>query len=273
MIKGKGKLHWKWVVAVCFVFVVVLGIILLPLWAWWWGVGTQWPGSFVYMERRWFDTPDEAAALMMAETFEYSLIPVGGVSNFSDASFYQGVLEYSVVPISEASFLSNATLFRYMTINHTFNPYVTPGRRVISYVANCTYFLAMNMTLNATALESGGNHMPVVFASHDGLIVQRWGPYGFDSSSSSSFWRGGYWEMSGYAGFEYERLGSYVGPLYLQLNFTDVYFVDMQLSIIRRGRGSYGWYDEFWFYQRVVVDSLGQPLFVSYHDFYIVTIM
>lgn len=266
--KGKSKVHWKWIVAVCFVFVVLFGIILFPLWAWW-SVGIQWPGSYVYSASRWFDMPEEDAALQVAEAFDYSLIPVGELSNFSDASFYQGVLEYSLVPISEASFLSNSTLFRYLTINHTFNPYFTLGRRVISYVANCTYFPAMNMTLNATALESGGNQKPIVFASNHGTIVQPWGPYNFDTSAFSSFWRGGYWEVSNYAGFEYERLGDYIGPPFLELNFTDVYFVDMQLSINRRGRGSYGWYDEFWFYQRVVVDQLGRVLFVSFHDYYI----
>ncbi len=260
-----------WIIGVGLVVLVILGIGIFPFWAYVL-IGGGWPGMYVYTERRSFETTEEAVALRVAETFNYALIPVNESTNLSDSSFYQGALEYSLVPVSGAIFLSNDTLFEYAVINHTFNPFLIWGRRAISYVANCTHFPTLNVTLNSTSIESYGDK-PVVFASNSGTIVQPWGPDAFFSWWPCSFWRGGYWEGSNYTGFEYNRFGDYSGPSFLCLNYTDVFFIDMRLRVIRSGAGSYGWYDEFWFYQRAVVDQLGRVLFVSYHGSYRAQIM
>ncbi len=261
----KMRSRRKWIIGVGLVVLVILGIGLVPFWAYVL-IGAGWPGSYVYAERRSFDTPDEAAALLVAETFDYALLPVSETTNLSDSSFYRGVLEYSLEPVGGTKFLSNDTLFEYAIINQTFNPFLTLGRRAISYVANCTHFSTLSVQLNAALVESN-SHWPVVFTANNDTILETLEAKPF-YGNVFSFWRGGYWNGTGYTGFEFVRFGDYIGPTRLWLNYTDVFFVDLRLTIDRTGAGSFGWGDGFWFYQRVVVDRSGRVLFVSYHDRY-----
>lgn len=250
--KKKGNQRLAYVVAVVLVFIVILGFSVFGylLWA---GL-SWWPGSYEYTETRWFETAEEEAALEVAELFDYSVIPVGKNRTLSTVSFYQDMLEYSVVPLAESPFLSSVVLSQYQWINQTFNPFLTPGGRKISYVANSTYLASLNVILNATALTSYGSS-PLVFSSTNGTFAETW---------FWSEWRGGFWNGTGYTGFEYARNQDYAGPQFATLNYTDVYFIDILFTILRDGAGSRSFFgDMFRYVQRVIVDATGRVLLAS----------
>jgi hypothetical protein len=266
------KMRWRrvWVIGVGLGVLVVFGIGIFPFSAYVL-IGSGWPGMYVYTEQRSFGSPEGGVALRTAETFDYSLISVSETTNLSDASFYQGTLEYSLLPVSGANFLTNKTLAHYTLINDTFNPYLVLGRRALAYIANCTYFSTLSVQLNTATVDPLSFWPVLVTANNDTFLkpLETLPFYG----NVYSFWRGGFWNGSDYVGFEYALFDDYFEPMYLWLNYTDVYLVDLRLTIDRTGAGASGRGDGFRFYQLVIVDQLGRVLFVSYHDRYYAWVM
>ncbi len=226
-----SKKYQNWIVAIVILIPILVAVGFFSVWR----VFARWPGSFLYTETRYFDNAQEESLLSVVETFDYSLIPV-----------------------SETVFLSNNTLDHYFWQNATFNPFLNTGSTRVFYFGNITHFSTLDVVVNSTAIDSWPDHSLKI--ESNGTIVY--------SQNPSNQWFGGYWNGSDYEGYEWNRDMGFIGTPFVVLNYTDAYFVEMELVVSRQGAGTQGFFgDTYYGYQKVVVNSSGQVLFVSWISF------
>jgi hypothetical protein len=218
----------NWIAIILIIIPVLIAVGFISVWR----IYARWPGSFLYTETRVFSNSQEEALLFAVETFDYSLIPV-----------------------SETVFLSNSTLDDYLWQNATFNPILNAGSTRVLYFGNITHFATLDVIVNSTSFESPP-YQPLLFESNGTLVFHRY-PH--------MEWMGGYLNGSNYQGYEWNDDSGFTGTPFVMLNYTDVYLVEMKLTVSQTGAGSQGFFgDAYYEYQDIVVNSSGQILFVSW---------
>lgn len=187
---------------------------------------SYYPGQFEYNENVYVDSPEEEAALTAVDNFNFSTLPADTYHN----SLY--------------SYLSKDRLDALATELANFDPYAHCGYKRYTYSANVTWYATLNLTMNH-AWEHYPEANPLTIQSNGTTLF----PYTFPEWPVY-YWLAGYWNGTAYNGFDQPK----------QLNYTDVFLVNMQLS--------YSYYsnplaagDELEC-QEVIVDSTGHILFV-----------
>ncbi|MFX1562998.1 MAG: hypothetical protein ACFFDP_06795 [Promethearchaeota archaeon] len=226
----KGTLTWKWVVVIIAILIIdigYLGVSFLLREQWLWGC-RPYPGEFTYSEYRYTDTPEEAAALQIAETFNYTQIP-------ADTSHLW----------SSAGFISQARREALNTTANEFDPYAHCGYQHYTYTA--TVNLVSNLTIVISAWEPYPVYNPLHIESNGTILF----PLNLLEGPVYS-WLGGYLNNTHYVSFDKAQ----------SFNYTNVYLIEMRLSY-SYGFGMLSAGDELEC-QHIIVDTTGKVLFASW---------
>ncbi|MFX1562653.1 MAG: hypothetical protein ACFFDP_05040 [Promethearchaeota archaeon] len=188
---------------------------------------SYYPGQFEYNENVYVDSPEEEAALTVVDNFNFSTLPA-----------------YPLYT-SPFTYLSRSRLDAIAAELANFDPYAHCGYERYNYSANVTLCATLNLTMShAWQLHPENN--PLTIKSNGTTLF----PYTYPDWYQVYHWLGGYWNGTAYEAFNQPQ----------QLNYTNVFLVDIQLS--------YSYYSnplaagKELECQEVIVDNTGYILFV-----------
>ena len=169
-------------------FIVICLCISIPLILF---TAPRWPGAFTFTESRYTDNPEEEAALITAESFNYSIFA-----------------------FETARFITQNRLNGYRLENVTFNPFLNISHHHINYFANVTWYPTLNLSFTQTpSYETLGS--PLTTTANGTRI------FPFEDMINVWEWAIGYWNGTSHESIQND--GS--------LNFTDIYHVRMKLTV------------------------------------------
>ncbi|MFW9832116.1 MAG: hypothetical protein ACFFD8_10125 [Candidatus Thorarchaeota archaeon] len=221
---------WRWIVVP-----LLIAIIILAAWEisnmffriGYWGNCRYYPAEFTYTERRTFNTPEEGAALLVAETFNYTQIP----ANTNDDWY--------------SEFITQARRDTLNTTASEFNPYTNCGYKRYNYTAHATWF--SNLSITTEGWERYPEINPLQITTNTSTLfpsnIPDWPLYR---------WLGGYWNSTNYVEFTTQRSATYTNIYLIEMRLTYSYYCGLLCA------------GETLECQHVIVDASGQVLFATW---------
>lgn len=192
-----------------------------------WSGCRYYPAEYSYREYRTYNTPEEANALHLAETFNYTQIP-------ANTSY-----------LEHTGFITQPRRDALNSTAYEFDPYANCGYYRYNYTASVKWYT--NLTITIDAWEYYPEHNPLLIKANGSTLfpvnLPDWPVY---------YWLGGFWNDTHYIDFKQEQ----------SFNYTHVYLIDMQLSYTYYcGLLCAGMQLEC---QQIIVDETGRILFATW---------